>query len=116
MWCDVSQVSFARGTAHTALSFSLAIYLRLSLCYSRTFTRPLAVLFSHNPLPLLARARVPSRCAFPSFGVCDTRAAFPRFVPAEESGYVSVLAGSDSCVEDRERATWVSTNDGSSVL
>jgi len=61
MWCDVSQVSFARGSARIALSHT-------------PFGRPF---FPQPSIPSFVRARTPP-CAFLFFGVNDTRAAFPR--------------------------------------
>lgn len=59
MWCDVSQVSFARGSARIALSYS----------HTRRFA---AILFSHNPLsPPSSVFALPS-CTFSFFGVYDT--------------------------------------------
>lgn len=61
MWCDVSQVSFARGSAaHRSLTLARP---------------PAAVLFSRNPLPPpRAHLRSPVR-AFPSFGFRRVRHA-----------------------------------------
>jgi len=72
MWCDVSQVSVSRAVPRASV---------LACSRTRSAARPF---FSQPPIPSLAPSRTPP-CAFPSFGVYDTRAAFPRFVPAVES-------------------------------
>lgn len=98
MWCDVSQVSFARGSAaHRSLTIA---------------RRPAAVLFSRNPLyPLRARICAPPyvRCSLLSaFRVYDTRAAFPRFAPfllmENELRDISRAVPRLSKNDDRERA------------
>lgn len=94
MWCDVSQVSFARGSA-----------AHRSLTHAR---RPAAVLFSRNPLsPPRAHLRSPVR-AFPSFGFRRVRHACPRFRVSRRSwraGYVIARAVPRlSKNDDRERA------------
>lgn len=61
MWCDVSQVSFARGSARIALSHT-------------PFGRPF---FPQPSIPSFVHTRTPP-CAFLFFGVNDTHAAFPR--------------------------------------